>query len=957
MNDYLKMKEQIREANQLGARLFQKGRYAECIAANRRAFALMSACFGSAHPLIADVLSNLGKVHLLVGDRAEANDCFGKALTIRQKNPESISSQEVASSLSDLASVSFQSGDLARALSYGKQALEILERTVGPNHPETASQLRQLADLKLSLGDLEGAFNFGNRAAEYYHATMDVPNIDHALFCDTLGRMMAEFGGDLIPKAPALFRRAAKIYLELKGPECPERVKTLSSLSGIEVKLGHLEDAKVLQQEILAFRQRTLEPEHPDLARSLGTLGAILLIQGDLSAAQHYLNQAFRTFQENSEINRENSKAMLSNLAVLKVRQGMQLEALSLLLKVRDLNDRIMIAAFSVGSENARAGIVLNTRGDYFSFLSLVSQRLPEHDGAVRACYDGVLRRKGILADAHSALRDDVLSGRCPQMKAQFQRWVALRNLIARKTLEGPSTEPLYLHRQRLEAYHQERRDLETELASQIPEVGLAQRLQTAGSHAVTAALPDNTALIDFVRFLPFNYDARPKQVDERTWETNSCWDPARYLAFVLTGAISNCVDMIDLGEAAAIDALVAEFRAEILSEREFPLHRNMVRPQKENRSPGQFSAGAKLRAAVFDKLRPFFEGRTTLLISPDSALARVPFGILPVGQGHLLIDDFHISYLNSGRDVFRFGTSSTGASTEAIVVADPDFNLERKEARTGFFSKLRGKSTVEYEVLAAPGGTDAAGGIRRLSRDFTVSKNFFDRLPGTAAEGTSIATLLGVKPWLGAAAMEGRLKEACRSPRILHLATHGFFLEDQPSDPDVNSYDFDLLGNLGGGRLSGPLPENPLLRSGLALAGANTWLRQGSLPPETEDGLLTAEDVSGLDLVTTELVVLSACETGLGDVRTGEGVFGLQRAFMLAGAKTLVMSLWSVPDEPTRELMEDFYRRILSGGPRADALRAAQLALRTKYPDPFYWGAFICQGDPGPLQEYASPS
>lgn len=118
----------------------------------------------------------------------------------------------------------------------------------------------------------------------------------------------------------------------------------------------------------------------------------------------------------------------------------------------------------------------------------------------------------------------------------------------------------------------------------------------------------------------------------------------------------------------------------------------------------------------------------------------------------------------------------------------------------------------------------------------------------------------------------------------------------------------------------------------------------------DAEDGLLTAEDVSGLDLLDTELVVLSACETGLGEVHVGEGVFGLRRAFVLAGAKTLVMSLWKVPDEQTRELMEDFYRRILSGEPRADALRDAQLAMKTKHPEPLYWGAFICQGDPGPL-------
>ena len=150
--------------------------------------------------------------------------------------------------------------------------------------------------------------------------------------------------------------------------------------------------------------------------------------------------------------------------------------------------------------------------------------------------------------------------------------------------------------------------------------------------------------------------------------------------------------------------------------------------------------------------------------------------------------------------------------------------------------------------------------------------------------------------------------------------------------------------------RFSGRGMENPMLRSGLALAGANTWLNKGELPPEAEDGILTAEDVSGLDLSNTSLAVLSACDTGMGDIKTGEGVFGLRRAFALAGAKTLVMSLWSVPDLATQELMVDFYQRILAGTAKADALRESQLALRNKYPHPKDWGAFICQGDPGVL-------
>ena len=306
---------------------------------------------------------------------------------------------------------------------------------------------------------------------------------------------------------------------------------------------------------------------------------------------------------------------------------------------------------------------------------------------------------------------------------------------------------------------------------------------------------------------------------------------------------------------------------------------------------------------------------------------------------------------------MLRFGTGVTGQPGDPLVVADPDFDLE---AKSGFWSRIlrRGRKAIETPTPSVPRPATTVRSAGRYSRDLDRDRNayLFHRLPGTRAEGERVATRLGVSPWLDATVLEGRLKTACRSPRILHLATHGFFLSDQRHNPnrEGRGLGFDL-GEFSGVqdgpvRLSGPMMENPMLRSGLALAGANTWLKAGNAPEEAEDGLLTAEDVTGLDLLATELVVLSACETGLGHVHVGEGVFGLRRAFVLAGAKTLVMSLWKVPDERTRELMEDFYRRLLAGEGRAEALRQAQLALKAKYPDPFYWGAFICQGDPGPL-------
>ena len=345
------------------------------------------------------------------------------------------------------------------------------------------------------------------------------------------------------------------------------------------------------------------------------------------------------------------------------------------------------------------------------------------------------------------------------------------------------------------------------------------------------------------------------------------------------------------------------------------------------------------------------------------------------MGDGRRLLDAYAFSYVSAGRDVLRFAAAPLRQPTSPIVIADPDFDLvgdtrasqqqsssfeapsPPRPAR-GLWSRLlhrqggdRSPGRNDRKQQPPPVGAVPASAHSRSSRDVSRSQLHFGRLPGTLIEGERIAAMLGVEPWIEGSALEARLK-ACRSPRILHLATHGFFLADQKRDPNEEQRGLGALSWEAGSldRFSGRSFENPLLRSGLALAGVNTWLQNGPLPAEAEDGVLTAEDVTSLDLLDTELVVLSACETGLGDVRVGEGVFGLRRACVLAGAKTLVMSLWKVPDEQTQELMEDFYRRVLSGEPRAAALRQAQLAMQAKYPDPLYWGAFICQGDPGPL-------
>jgi CHAT domain-containing protein len=654
---------------------------------------------------------------------------------------------------------------------------------------------------------------------------------------------------------------------------------------------------------------------------------------GDYDAALPLHRQALEIHRTALGEDHPDYATSLRHLAGLYVATGRASEALSLMERAESINDRMIGQVFAIGSDCQRIAYLFRTVvWRLYWFLSLVQQHLADSPAAIRAALDLVLRRKAIAAEALATHRDALLGGKYPGLEPKLRELTALRLQVARKALAGPGPEGLETHRQQLAEWIAQQERLEAELAQQIPEMNLEQKLRASDRRAVALGLPEGVVLVEFVRFSVYDFQAVPARGEPQ-------WKPARYIAFVLPGGEPDEVQMIDLGEAEPIDGLIADFRAGIIAEAEAGDGRDLAK-RRDGTSPTTVcDAGSALRAALFDRLAPTLGSCTRLLLAPDGDLTRLPFEVLPVADGRRLIDDYQISYLSCGRDVLRFLASATGQPGEPLVVADPDFDLEAGERLT-------------------PGLELAIPSAGRHSRDVDRDRSayHFYRLPGTRAEGEGVAARLGVSPWLDATALDGRLKTACHSPRILHLATHGFFLPDQQRDLNREgrglSFDFGESSGAqdGLGRLSGPMMENPMLRSGLALAGANTWLQGRNLPEEAEDGLLTAEDVTGLDLLATELVVLSACQTGLGQVQFSEGAFGLRRAFVLAGAKTLVMSLWKVPDDQTHELMADFYRRLLAGEGRAEALRQAQLALKAKCSDPFYWGAFICQGDPSPL-------
>jgi CHAT domain-containing protein/tetratricopeptide (TPR) repeat protein len=905
----------VSSLNNLASLYKRMGNYVEVEPLYKKSADILLKISGEDQPDYAVIISNLAQYYHFVGRYSEAESTYQKSLDIARKV---LGEQHPAYAriLINLGSVYEDTGNYAKAEPLYRQALQIFTAKLGKQNTDAAAALNNLGGLYKTIGDYGKAESFYRQSNEIWRAAVGEKHPEFAASLNNLADLYYYTGK--FDAAEQLYLRVLQIQRSSLGEKHPDLALSLQNLAVLYVKMGRYPEAESLYLQALDIWEPALGNRHPDVALALHNLASLYHnVMGRYGEAEPLYRKALEIKIAVLGKDHPDVGTTLNNLAALCAATSRAGEGLELMKQAQSINDHLIRQVFSFASETQRMGYVAVLRGDMDSFLSLISQYLSNSPDAVRDGLDLVLKRKAIVAEALAARRDAILGGRYPELVPALRRLRTLSVQIAQKILAGPGPEGPEAHRQLIEKWTAEKESLEVLLASRVPEIDLERKLIEANRAGVAGALPEGTTFVEFVRFNPFDFKALRAQ-------GQSVWKPARYLAFVLLPGQPDNIEMIDLGEADLIDDMISDFRGAITGKAEKPAGHVARGKQEATKNVGQ-----KLREALFDPLKNFLGDRKRLILAPDGDIYRLPFGVLPADKERYLIEDYHISYVGTGRDILRFGAGSAQGAAPPIVIADPDYDLE---------ASAKSDQT----------GVDKAQ--QRQSREMVRYAPHFARLPGTREEGEHIAAMIGVKALEGGAATKRTVEDA-RSPRILHIATHGFFLPDQQLSPGGKEFQTD--SGKSAADLAKPLSlgmENPLLRSGLVLAGANTWLLGKVLSPEVEDGILTAEDASGLELLFTDLVVLSACQTGLGDIKVGEGVFGLRRAFILAGAKTLVMSLWKIPDEETRMLMEGFYKRILEGRPRAEALREAQLEVKAVSAEPLFWGAFISQGDPGPL-------
>jgi len=535
------------------------------------------------------------------------------------------------------------------------------------------------------------------------------------------------------------------------------------------------------------------------------------------------------------------------------------------------------------------------------------------------------------------AARHRTVSGSAdPEMARLVGEVTSARERLAHLVVRGPGDERPELYHKLVDDTRQEKENAEREIAERSQAFRETLARARIGFDEVAAALPPGAALVAYARY---------RHLDFTTGEPGSKQpDPVpRYLAFVWRGPHTQ-PRIVSLGPAGPIDAMVTAVRRQIAQESTAP-----GRAQKRSEAEYRL-AGARLRRAIWSPVAPYLTNVRRVFIVPDGALHLVNFAALPTGQSSYLLETGpRIHYLSAERDLVPVGLEeTTGVGLLAIgAPAFQDANL---------FAALRSpKKASEVAAQDSASGARPFRGLRSSCDDFRAMQ--FEELSASARETDDVAALWqrsggmlrgarssAAVQLTGTAASESAFKLQAAGKRVLHLATHGFFLGGNCVSA------LEASRKPGEEGLFSPTGENPLLLSGFALAGANQ--RQAAGPGE-EDGILTAEEIATLDLSGVEWAVLSACDTGVGEVRAGEGVLGLRRAFQIAGARTLIMSLWPVEDQVTRDWMRRLYRaRLVLGLATIDAVHQANLGTlrqrraREQSTHPFYWAGFVAAGD-----------
>ncbi|APZ93237.1 photosystem I assembly protein Ycf3 [Fuerstiella marisgermanici] len=885
--------------------LLEAGDAKQALQISQQAMLIINATLGDKHSLFAASLNNQAIIYVSLGEYWKAEQNYRKVLEIARETTGSNDS-EYAITLTNLGIVYEKISDYDRAKDFYFQALQISESAKGKNSLEYADSLCMLSDLYVGINDFEKAEEFqlaGMRIRENVLSPQDY----QIGVCHNDLAILYDLKGDA-QQALNHYEIALAITSDRLGIESYQYAQQLRNLAVLHSFQGDNEHAKALHSQSLEIVERLGGKKHPEYANAAYALALDYRELGQFEIAKTLFIDSLALSKEIHGEQHPEYLRKVPGLAWNYIKQGENAQGLQLLEKALTADLDAFDRKCGLLPERLQLEHVEQKRAFLNGFITLALEHAPDKN----VIASQALRWKGAVRlnsrNMRVAASDPQLKKRFDSLQSVVQRYSALANSGPRQSDQGQwklQINTLLAKRDSLEADLM--RDSEAFRASR-------RRFST---NEVRASIPENAVLVDYHVFPRRNHGVGIMcSIVPRDGE----------------------IRVIDLGNAAGTREALEVWRSTLGQSEESKL------------------AGQKLRDQLWEPFFDFIADKTLILISPDGLLGRVPFAALP---GHdperYLIEDHRISIIPVPQLLPTYvGRSKLPpVERELLLVGDVDYDGK---------SKSDPISLVESQRPRRPWERSGQEGRRSWSH-LSETRLEVDSIGGVYRRVCQPPPQ-AVVDLRQDRATETAFREFAPQCRILHVATHGYF-----AAPDVESAvaarsQHNALGehtkSSRGGRRETLRGFSPGLLSGLVFAGANE-------PSESQvdDGVLTADEVAFLQLNGVQLAVLSACETGLGEVAGGEGLLGLQRAFQIAGARTTIASLWKVNDAATRRLMQEFYSNLLDQEMSCiDALREAQLymlnnpssirgaAIEPNRTDssqripPYFWAAFQLSGD-----------
>ncbi|TNE56913.1 MAG: tetratricopeptide repeat protein, partial [Bacteroidetes bacterium] len=914
-------------------------RYTKAEALFLEARSIFEQSLGKKHPQYLTNIEALATLYKDMGRFREAEAIYLEILDIWEKSLGKMNPR-YASNVNKLALLYMDMSQYEKAEPLYLEAKAIWEKLYGKQDAKYGLALNNLAVLYYEMGQYEKAeplflevieiwknSDGNDHDAHYAEALINLANVNH---------QTGQF-----KKAESLFLKAKSIFeSDLKNNSASSLASALRNMGNLYTDMGEFEKAERHYLEAKAISEEIYGKEHLKYFRSLHQLGSFYATKGQYKEAESMLLEANTAIEK--VLGREHPHYLVftQELASLYFVMGQYDKAINIYLESGEIVKKVynpehpfythslnnigllyyvtgqykkaepyfLESAFESREQATKTLLYLSEReqANYLNKYAHGQDKLlslclnAATDSLVMAAYDNSLFYKGFLLNAAGQVKR--LAHKDPVSTEKFNQLKGFRRRLAKQyALTGAERSDSTV--QMLETRANE---VEKELIRTV--AGYGNNLRQVKWSEVQASLKDGEAAIEFTRY---------------RCQGKVSADSIMYAALVLLPGDA-APEFISLFAEKSLDSLLLTQggrKADYVNNLYMVAERGVIAVHKPRKS---------LYELVWQPLEPALKATKTIYFSPAGLLHRINLNAIPLDEERTLADKFNLVQVNSTRRLV-VPVSASVAANDAVLFGGIQYQVD---------------STASASPDTGNNYTDLSsrGELSFSYTDSTLRGSSWDYLKWTRKEVESISAVLNTANYHTTTLTDHQASEEAfqalgqkgTSPKVLHLATHGFFFPD-PEDG---------TGTRSGLEDSEPvfkMSDHPMIRSGLILAGGNyAWQGKPALPG-TEDGILTAYEISQMNLSGTELVVLSACETGLGDIQGNEGVYGLQRAFKMAGAKYLIMSLWQVPDRETKDFMTTFYQHWLEGAMTIpEAFRKTQQEMKERFYNPFQWAGFV---------------